>query len=145
MNITNNPKSLRIFSLILVTLVIVTGTTIGYFLLNKNKPNFSAVDKEVTFRGTINHVSDCYFVIGGLGCTWVVNNITVDWSGSSTIDALEKSGSVIGSLAINNFAGLGVDLNTNSDIGKKVEVFGKISSPNHVTLLGKKSYFIKVL
>jgi hypothetical protein len=145
MGLKNNQKVTRIVELILIILIIFVITAIGYLLLNKNKSSFSAVNKEVTFSGTINHVSDCYFVIGGSGCTWVVNNITVDWSGGSSPDALEKSGSVKGSLAINNFTGLGVDVNTNSDIGKKVEVYGKISSPNHVTLFGKQSYYIKVL
>jgi hypothetical protein len=152
MNITNNPKSLRIFSIILVTLVIVTGTGIGYLLLNKNKSSFSAVNKEVTFSGTIMKVSGCSVTFGGSHCTWLVDNITVDWNNSDVPEEMNKSGSVIGNLEINSLMiGHGIDTGISgsrtdsTDIGKKVKVYGKTISPNHVTIFGKQSYYIKVL
>jgi len=149
MGLKNNQKVTRIVELILIIFVI---TAIGYLLLNKNKSSFSAVNKEVTFSGTIMKVSGCSVTFGGSHCTWLVDNITVDWNNSDVPEEMNKSGSVIGNLEINSLM-IGHGINTgisgsrtdSTDIGKKVKVYGKTISPNHVTIFGKKSYYIKLL
>ena len=152
MGLKNNQKVTRIVELILIILIIFVIAAIGYLLLNKNKSSFSAVNKEVTFSGTIKKVSNCSANFGGSSCTWLVDNITVDWYSNDVPGEMNKSGSVIGSLEINSLS-IGQEINTgnsssrtdSTDVGKKVKVYGKTISPNHVTIFGKQSYYIKVL
>ena len=152
MGLKNNQKVTRIVELILIILIIFVIAAIGYLLLNKNKSSFSAVNKEVTFSGTIKKVSNCSANFGGSSCTWLVDNITVDWYSTDVPGEMNKSGSIIGSLEIDSLS-IGPGINTgnsssrtdSTDIGKKVKVYGKTISPNHVTIFGKQSYYIKVL